>query len=1313
MTVNFQQKTIGANDDLAGEIQKVLDNLKGLSDEDAKNLFRRIFSLLKFEPSNVQFSIGIKHDGREIELRAEVIAETKPKDAEPFRIMYLSLPKMTKTLRREIVKAFVDWDEKYANFILIIRVNDTWQIISPVYIKETDRLELRVYIVGEGKAHRTPSIALSKLRLDSPGTPAIEVREKVNEAFRVKTLTEDFFKDYQKFYNELKDLVVRRYGSRFEEAYTGRDSIPKEIFVMRAAKTFTHSLLNRLMFIYFLQRKGWLAGRKDFIVWLWERYVSTLDRNEDGEPVFRDEFYSHYLRPLFFDAMNKPKEEKVGLFYHLPREVAEAFEEIPYFNGGLFEMAREGDVVVDEIVVSLPDEAIKSVIFDFLELYNFTVSEKTPLEVEIAVDPAMLGHIYESLIAQEEGARKSSGIFYTPEAEVDFMVRIAILEYLLTNLYEKHGGDRDEDEFRQAIREELVRFIWNSMDGRIRDELREDVKELLKKVRIVDPACGSGAFLVAAFNVLRELRRKLGLPVDYEGKKEIIRENIFGVDIKGWATRVAELRLWLALIEDEDALPERPYVDLQDNRRKELPILPNLKANIKTADSIVPKEIEVDGKRIVLPRHVVDMLRTRMRAVGPTIKAELKKIFDGEVEEPEKKLKETMNGVFRGFIENLYSSSRRVQATLDGEVLHNLVEEERELIRKIYEAYRNNRNVEVPFIWQIDFAQVFAEGGFDIVVSNPPYVRQEKIYPEYLDLNEFEKLSSSEQKKLKSWYKNAVQESVKEVVESIYGDKFELPGRSDLYAYFFVHSTMLLKPHGVLVYITSNSWLDVEFGVKLQEFFLRYGKLRYVFDSLYRSFEEADINTVITVFERKDVDEASVLDGHYINFVLLKKTFEELTTDDVAEVVSVYPLHVDKAGEVKHYEVFGAKLHFYEGEVARIRYITERELAKLGNATFNGESLGKYEGEKWGGLLIRAPEIFYKIVDKNKDKLVRLGEIAEVKFGIKTGANDFFYLKRLVKRPVCELCGVVHEEDNLLPVENGAGWKGYIEREFLRLVIKSPQDIPKYMVFSDNTTVLAFMCLLSKKELQQRNYIHALEYIKRAENSLMSCSSNSKHKLFYSQHDGIASCPQCGARAIPFYKRPSVANNRPYWWSINVKEISKILCMMSYNDRYPFWLNNLALCDARLYNIYSSEDELILFGLLNSSYIPLMVELFGRANLGEGALDFKVYEAELLLIINPKIIRNLNLDNRIKSIVREIVNRDVKTIFEEFGFSKPDDDFNNINIKDLKLNWILRDRRKLDEIIFEVLGLNEEEQLQVYRSVIELVKWRLSKAKSK
>lgn len=122
---------------LAKQIRKILDNLSGLDDEDAKNSFREIFSRLNFIPAFEPFNIPLEHDDTLLNLKAEVIAKTESDVGESFRIIYLKPPKLTKSLRRKIVRELVDWDEKYANFIVILRNGDLWEIVSPVYFPET------------------------------------------------------------------------------------------------------------------------------------------------------------------------------------------------------------------------------------------------------------------------------------------------------------------------------------------------------------------------------------------------------------------------------------------------------------------------------------------------------------------------------------------------------------------------------------------------------------------------------------------------------------------------------------------------------------------------------------------------------------------------------------------------------------------------------------------------------------------------------------------------------------------------------------------------------------------------------------------------------------------------------------------------------------------------------------------------------------------------------------------------------------------------------------------------------------------------
>ena len=180
--------------------------------------------------------------------------------------------------------------------------------------------------------------------------------------------------------------------------------------------------------------------------------------------------------------------------------------------------------------------------------------------------------------------------------------------------------------------------------------------------------------------------------------------------------------------------------------------------------------------------------------------------------------------------------------------------------------------------------------------------------------------------------------------------------------------------------------------------------------------------------------------------------------------------------------------------------------------------------------------------------------------------------------------------------------------------------------------------------------------------------------------------------------------------------------MMSFNNRHPFWDNGVALCDARLYDIYSRSRDRILSALLNVSYLPLLIELSGRTNLGEGALDFKVYEAASLFIPNADLLEPSQREHLLSAFSR-LSRRPIRSIFEELGFTlcqqhrcdHPKHPYEYVNPKALTLEQVKRaspDRFELDSVVFDVLGLTDEERLQVYQAVARLVKNRLVKAKS-
>lgn len=243
-----------------------------------------------------------------------------------------------------------------------------------------------------------------------------------------------------------------------------------------------------------------------------------------------------------------------------------------------------------------------------------------------------------------------------------------------------------------------------------------------------------------------------------------------------------------------------------------------------------------------------------------------------------------------------------------------------------------------------------------------------------------------------------------------------------------------------------------------------------------------------------------------------------------------------------------------------------------------------------------------------------------------------------------------------------------IEEEFLKPVIKSPRECKSILIKQEDLKYKVFMCHKSKKELKGTK---AVEYIKWGEEQ-------------------------------KFHKRPTCAS-RENWWELGKVEISQVLCMMSYNDRHIFWKNEQSLVDARFYDIYSEikRDEIIIS--LNSTFSFLSVELNGRANLGEGALDFKVYEAGDINIINPEFLNTF--ENKINNTFQNFINREIKNIFQELGFDK------NRPVREQQPNP-LPDRKALDDIVFDILNLTEEERKEVYWAVAELVQNRLQKAKS-
>jgi hypothetical protein len=592
----------------------------------------------------------------------------------------------------------------------------------------------------------------------------------------------------------------------------------------------------------------------------------------------------------------------------------------------------------------------------------------------------------------------------------------------------------------------------------------------------------------------------------------------------------------------------------------------------------------------------------------------------------------------------------------------NQIEHLKETKRKIQSPEQK------PFIWDIDFSEIFGDkGGFDIVIGNPPYIRQEKIAPP-------NKLKAEVTLEDKREYKEKLLRSI----QVHYPFIKKLDKKSDYYIYFYFHGLSLLNEKGTFCFITSNSWLDVGYGKDLQEFLLKYCHVKAIYDNeAKRSFEHADVNTIIALF-----GSPQILKGgndwpalkEMTRFAMFKRPFEEsVNTKNLFAIEKADSIH-----KAESYRVYPVKQEMLleegweqpedeEGVTESSDRVDKVLSAILGTKTPpSGKAIkkpstllkekfiiGKYAGNKWGGKCLRAPDIFFTILEKGKGKLVRLGYIAEVRRGITTGCNEFFYLDEAAIKE----------------------WK--IEKEFLKPIIKGPKECKYIHIKPEDLKFKIFMCHKDKKDLKGMN---ALNYIEWGETSKIDSE---------------------GKETGQFHERPS-CKSRQRWWDLGKRRKPDYIFPCGIGDIYRVFRNEFVLADKRLYEIYSDKKELI--GPLNSAVFFLFLEVNSRTGLGDGLLDLTVYEVEKALILDVSNIGKKHKEDLIEK-VDGISSRIIKNIFVEYGINpaRP--------IREQKPNP-LSDRKALDDIVFDTLGLTETERNEVYWAVCELVKNRFEKARS-
>ncbi len=511
--------------------------------------------------------------------------------------------------------------------------------------------------------------------------------EKIKEAFSVDKVTNKFFEEFRVIFEKTK--IELEEPNKNTVCLWLKDHYDDEEYKEQINK-FAYTFLGRLVFLYFLLRKGWIEDKKNYIRNVIEEKNTT-------------NIYMNFFQPLFFDVFAKKENER-------PASVKNQYKNTPYLNGGLFEKSElECELEKAGKFILFSDKFIRSVILDFFEAYNFTIDENSPDDQEVSIDPEMLGKVFENTLAEEE--RDKKGTFYTPREIVHYMVKSSLFQFL-----------QNETEIKPAILHDIIYHEEADLDVLHKEQIRF-LDSKLEKIKVLDPAVGSAAFPVEMMQVLVRLRKLLNVKVgkninEVTLKKQFIKNNLYGVDIDPGAIEIAKLRLWLALIVDYDKSEAEP--------------LPNLDFQFRTGNSLQEKIDDIDifkediSNQQILFKNESEYEKMKMRMIG--IKD---KFYISDNEQEKKKLKKEFDGLEHGLI---HAVLKKYEDDLKEQIKHeHFVKVKKQINATINKIKKLEQKIKDGtyklFKPDFHFSEVFDRvdkdgekiGGFDIVIGNPPY----------------------------------------------------------------------------------------------------------------------------------------------------------------------------------------------------------------------------------------------------------------------------------------------------------------------------------------------------------------------------------------------------------------------------------------------------------------------------------------------------------------------------------------------------------------------------------------------------------------
>lgn len=504
--------------------------------------------------------------------------------------------------------------------------------------------------------------ALDRLNLLASGSDPQRIFDR---ALDRESLTRQFFERFRRAVHEVSLAIRSAAPAEQQEAADGQALL----------------LLSRLLFLYFIQQKGWLNGERRFLV---DRIEAAV-REKRG-------VYATLFEPLFFGCLNTAARER--------DRIARRLGSIPYLNGGLFEPSA---FETRNPVLTLPDDLLQRVVEEVFERFAFSIDESDAAGAHI--DPEMLGKVFESLMHADE--RLSTGSFYTPRAIVDVLAARAIVDWL------SEGEITTREALERILRGEAGRRPHNG----------EALARRLETITILDPACGSGAFLLSALRIVERLMTALHPSPPPGLRRRIVERSLYGVDLKPEAVRLCELRLWLAIVSQTDE-----SID-------DIDPLPNLDRNILQGNSLLSPTDFLGDNRADVYREWVYALRAqsdlieRYRNAPHRERAQVARLIRANDGRLASELLAKAIDLDEAEEEHLCAPQR----DLFGRMREMNLERCRELHERISTNRRTLERIEDGqigfFSFDVHFAQVMARGGFDVVVGNPPWVRNSRIEP--------------------------------------------------------------------------------------------------------------------------------------------------------------------------------------------------------------------------------------------------------------------------------------------------------------------------------------------------------------------------------------------------------------------------------------------------------------------------------------------------------------------------------------------------------------------------------------------------------